>query len=932
LQVRRRAGGLTQCTDVASALDQCAFVREYCGREHISLVNYLEIYYCTLSEVKPAALAILGLCVVVVFTTIGISASDFLCPNLNTIATMLGMSESLAGVTFLALGNGSPDVFSTYSAMKVGSGSLAVGELVGAASFITSVVSGSMAIICPFTVAWRVFMRDLCFFTLAIAFTMYVLEDGQIVRWEAAAMIAFYVAYVLFVVAWHWWTVTRRNAEIAKYQRIQQLRLEEHYALAAARAPTAPRAVGLAVPAPATTATVGSAPPALDARPTAVLDERSRPAGRARTRSLTGGESYGELTQTMRLHKAPATGESSQSPTLGSTPIRPSLFGALELRSAVERGRRARAGSEAGSGEQSPARPGRASQSPPKKSRHVRQRSRRLDHEMPDLVAAPSPRRGRSAADEAGRDAVPAVAVADDRPGSPVRRGSRPDIRVQTNMSGAGPVLVSPSSSSFVENTILRTAGAPVPRLLVSDTDTPEQASPMPRRPDLSLLRSSSAERAAFTASAMSATSSSTRASSRQRSPHSMRSLSPSRSPSPHDRFLVFQPHAAQHNELFHAGRQRVDDLEACSDLLQLPPSPHAKPFTGDYGGRIADEDLMLDEPESAGSDRERLLDRVDSRTSSEEPPPQYICGVAVSDDLYKTLFPTLVDLGDKTALNKFISVVAVPSVLLLTLTVPVIEVDATLAGDEQPEPASPGDAPPAESEMVFRGWNRRLVAAQCVIAPVAILLSKNFSLPDKSLLGLETLYVTVAGLALVGIITFYTRADEPPRFLPAVLCCIGFLVSMVWISFLADEVVGVMKAVGVIFDISEAILGLTVFALGNSLGDFVSNVTVAKMGYPMMAISACFGGPMLNILLGIGISGLATIPAGRNGDAGYSITISPSLVISGAALLANLVLFLVCVPWSGWRMTRRLGMVSVAIWVVSTTVNVTREAIDMYA
>ncbi|KAK3062147.1 hypothetical protein LTR53_019496, partial [Teratosphaeriaceae sp. CCFEE 6253] len=54
----------------------------------------------------------------------------------------------------------------------------------------------------------------------------------------------------------------------------------------------------------------------------------------------------------------------------------------------------------------------------------------------------------------------------------------------------------------------------------------------------------------------------------------------------------------------------------------------------------------------------------------------------------------------------------------------------------------------------------------------------------------------------------------------------------------------------------SHAIMGLTIFAVGNSLGDLVADVTVARLGYPVMALSACFGGPMLNILLGIGLSG----------------------------------------------------------------------------
>ena len=38
-------------------------------------------------------------------------------------------------------------------------------------------------------------------------------------------------------------------------------------------------------------------------------------------------------------------------------------------------------------------------------------------------------------------------------------------------------------------------------------------------------------------------------------------------------------------------------------------------------------------------------------------------------------------------------------------------------------------------------------------------------------------------------------------------------------------------KTLGRMFGISDAILGLTVLAWGNSIGDFVSNLTVAKQG-----------------------------------------------------------------------------------------------------
>ncbi|KAI8450291.1 hypothetical protein BY996DRAFT_6417514 [Phakopsora pachyrhizi] len=48
----------------------------------------------------------------------------------------LSLNKKLAGVTFLGFGNGAPDVFSTFVAMRSGTGSLAIGELIGAASFI----------------------------------------------------------------------------------------------------------------------------------------------------------------------------------------------------------------------------------------------------------------------------------------------------------------------------------------------------------------------------------------------------------------------------------------------------------------------------------------------------------------------------------------------------------------------------------------------------------------------------------------------------------------------------------------------------------------------------------------------------------------------------------------------------------------------------
>ena len=93
----------------------------------------------------------------------------------------------------------------------------------------------------------------------------------------------------------------------------------------------------------------------------------------------------------------------------------------------------------------------------------------------------------------------------------------------------------------------------------------------------------------------------------------------------------------------------------------------------------------------------------------------------------------------------------------------------------------------------------------------------------------------------------------------------------------------------------------------------------------------------MLNILIGVGVSGLyMTIKGKKDSEssdssgalalAPYELEISKTLIISGVTLLLSLVGILVAVPLNRWTMDRRIGIALVATWTLSIIVNVTVE------
>jgi len=114
-----------------------------------SIVDWLELYYCNIQDQFCSTgkyfvmLPIAVLCILIAMWNLGSTADQYLSPALEAVSDKFKCSESIAGVTLLALGNGAPDVFAAIAAGGDEDGlNLQVASLIGSSFFIVTVVMG----------------------------------------------------------------------------------------------------------------------------------------------------------------------------------------------------------------------------------------------------------------------------------------------------------------------------------------------------------------------------------------------------------------------------------------------------------------------------------------------------------------------------------------------------------------------------------------------------------------------------------------------------------------------------------------------------------------------------------------------------------------------------------------------------------------------
>lgn len=118
--------------------------------------------------------------------------------------------------------------------------------------------------------------------------------------------------------------------------------------------------------------------------------------------------------------------------------------------------------------------------------------------------------------------------------------------------------------------------------------------------------------------------------------------------------------------------------------------------------------------------------------------------------------------------------------------------------------------------------------------------------------------------------------------------------------------------------------MGLSVLAVGNCFGDLSANVAVARKGLSNMAITACFAGPVLSLLVGCGLGFSAHLKF--TGMSSMHIHMTPPLVAGFIFSMINCVLIIICVLCFGqgtFRKTHGYGLLILYIIYAITSISI---------
>ena len=153
------------------------------------------------AQLRQGAVVLYVLGVIYMFVALAIVCDEFFVPSLDVIIEKLGISEDVAGATFMAAGGSAPELFTSVIGVFIAFSDVGIGTIVGSAVFNILFVIGMCALFSKTVLhlTWWPLFRDCTFYSVALITLILFFVDNFIMWWEALLLLFVYFLYVVFM-------------------------------------------------------------------------------------------------------------------------------------------------------------------------------------------------------------------------------------------------------------------------------------------------------------------------------------------------------------------------------------------------------------------------------------------------------------------------------------------------------------------------------------------------------------------------------------------------------------------------------------------------------------------------------------------------------------------------------------------------------------
>ncbi|WP_334308150.1 calcium/sodium antiporter [Acetoanaerobium noterae] len=140
----------------------------------------------------------------IIFSLLGligiVFGGDIVVKSATNIALQLGMSQTLVGLTIVAVGTSLPELVTSVTAARKGESDIAIGNIIGSGLFNIFFVLGVSATIHPIAVSSKLIFDFIILAIVTVISHVFAYSKKEVDKKEGFALTAMYIAYMVYII------------------------------------------------------------------------------------------------------------------------------------------------------------------------------------------------------------------------------------------------------------------------------------------------------------------------------------------------------------------------------------------------------------------------------------------------------------------------------------------------------------------------------------------------------------------------------------------------------------------------------------------------------------------------------------------------------------------------------------------------------------